>query len=99
MSCDRDHAPGQVLHALQELRSIIDDRLRGELGGRYDRHRVESVGTDKLTVTFTSAQLPPPPATRTGTPRRPGATHARALTRARGRGATLVRCRLASWCC
>ncbi len=53
LSCDRDHAPGQVLHAVQELRSIIDDRLRGELGGRYDRHRAESVGTDKLTVTFT----------------------------------------------
>jgi len=53
MSCDRDHAPGQVLHAVQELRSIIDDRLRRELGGRYDRHRAESVGTDKLTVTFT----------------------------------------------
>ena len=53
MSCDRDHAPGQVLHALQELRSIIDDRLRGELGGRYDRHRAESVGADKLAITFT----------------------------------------------
>jgi hypothetical protein len=53
MSCDRDHVPGQVLHALPELRSIIDDGLRGELGGRYDRHRAESVGTDKLTVTFT----------------------------------------------
>jgi hypothetical protein len=53
MSCDRDHPPEQVLHAVQELRSIIDDRLRGELGGRYDRHRAESVGTDKLTVTFT----------------------------------------------
>jgi hypothetical protein len=41
-----------VLHALQELRPVIDDRLRGELGARYDRHRAESVGTDKLTVTF-----------------------------------------------
>jgi hypothetical protein len=42
-----------VLHALQELRSVIDDRLQGDLGGRYDRHSTSSVGTDKLTVTFT----------------------------------------------
>jgi hypothetical protein len=42
-----------VLHALQELRSVVDDRLRSDLGGRYDRHRADSVGTDKLTVTFT----------------------------------------------
>jgi hypothetical protein len=42
-----------VLHALQELRSVIDDRLRRDLGGRYDRHSTNSVGTDKLTVTFT----------------------------------------------
>jgi hypothetical protein len=53
LSCERGHAPGQVLHALQELRSIIDDRLRRDLGGGYDRHSTESVGTDKLTVTFT----------------------------------------------
>ena len=53
LSCERGHAPGQVLHALQELRSAIDDRLRGDLGGRYDRHITGSVGTDKLTVTFT----------------------------------------------
>jgi hypothetical protein len=53
LSCERGHAPGQVLHALQELRSVIDDRLRSDLGGRYDRHRADSVGTDKLTVTFT----------------------------------------------
>ena len=53
LSCERGHAPGQVLHALQGLRSIIDDRLRNELGGRYDRHTAASVGTDKLTVTFT----------------------------------------------
>jgi hypothetical protein len=52
LSCERGHAPGQVLHALQELRSVIDDRLRGDLGGRYDRHRAQSVGTDKLTITF-----------------------------------------------
>ena len=32
---------------------MIDDRLRRELGGRYDRHSADSVGTDKLTVTFT----------------------------------------------
>jgi hypothetical protein len=42
-----------VLHALQELRSAIDDRLRVDLGSRYDRHTAQSVGTDKLTVTFT----------------------------------------------
>ena len=53
LSCKRGHAPGQVLHALQELRSVIDDRLRRDLGGRYDRHSAGSVGTDKLTVTFT----------------------------------------------
>jgi hypothetical protein len=52
LSCQRGHAPGQVLHALQELRSVIDDRLRRDLGGRYDRHSANSVGTDKLTVTF-----------------------------------------------
>jgi hypothetical protein len=52
LSCARGHAPGQVLHALQELRQIIDERLREDLGGRYDRHSAESVGTDKLTVTF-----------------------------------------------
>jgi hypothetical protein len=32
---------------------VIDDRLRGELGAHYDRHTAASVGTDKLTVTFT----------------------------------------------
>ena len=53
LSCKRGHAPGQVLHALQELRQVIDDRLRADLGGRYDRHSARSVGTDKLTVTFT----------------------------------------------
>jgi hypothetical protein len=42
-----------VLHALQELRQVIDDRLRADLGGRYDRHSARSVGTDKLTVAFT----------------------------------------------
>jgi hypothetical protein len=53
LSCEDGHAPGQVLHALQELRLVIDVRLRDDLGGRYDRHSAESVGTDKLTVTFT----------------------------------------------
>jgi hypothetical protein len=53
LSCERGHAPGQVLHALQELRSVIDDRLRSDLAARYDRHSADSVGTDKLTVTFT----------------------------------------------
>ena len=53
LSCEHGHAPGQVLHALQELRSVIDDRLGRELGERYDRHSADSVGTDKLTVTFT----------------------------------------------
>jgi hypothetical protein len=53
LSCQRGHAPGQVLHALQELRQLIDDRLRADLGGRYDRHSARSVGTDKLTVTLT----------------------------------------------
>ena len=54
LSCERGHAPGQVLHALQELRSVIDDRLSDDLGGaQYDRHRAQSAGTDKLTVTFT----------------------------------------------
>jgi len=52
LSCEQGRAPGPVLHALQELRSVIDDRLRGDLGGRYDRHSAQSVGTDKLTVTF-----------------------------------------------
>jgi hypothetical protein len=42
-----------VLHALQELRAVIDDRLRSDLGNRYDRHSTDSAGIDKLTVTFT----------------------------------------------
>jgi hypothetical protein len=53
LSCERGSAPGQVLHALQELRQVIDDRLRRDLGGRYDRHNAQSAGTDKLTITFT----------------------------------------------
>ena len=52
LSCERGHAPGQVLHALQELRSVVDDRLREELSDRYDRHSARSAGADKLTVTF-----------------------------------------------
>lgn len=42
-----------MLHALQQLRSVIDDRLRQELGTQYDRHSAQSVGTDKLMVIFT----------------------------------------------
>jgi hypothetical protein len=53
LNCQPGHAPGPVLHALQELRSVIDDRLRGELGPRYDRHSAQSAGTDKLTVILT----------------------------------------------
>jgi hypothetical protein len=53
LSCERGQAPGQVLHALQELRAVIDDRLRGDLGSRYDRHSAKFAGADKLTVTFT----------------------------------------------
>jgi hypothetical protein len=53
LSCRPGHPPGPVLHALQGLRSVIDDRLRGELGDRYDRHNAQSVGTDKLMVVFT----------------------------------------------
>ena len=53
LTCERQHAPGQVLHAVQELRQVIDDRMRDELGDRYDRHNASSVGTDKLTVTLT----------------------------------------------
>ena len=52
LSCERGHAPGEVLEALQDLRSVIDDRLRVDLGGRYDRHSAQSAGTDKLIVTF-----------------------------------------------
>jgi len=32
LSCERGHAPGQVLHAVQEVHSVIDDRLSGDLG-------------------------------------------------------------------
>jgi hypothetical protein len=53
LNCERGHAPGPLLHQLQQLRSVIDDRLRTELGRRYDRHSAQSAGTDKLTVTFT----------------------------------------------
>jgi hypothetical protein len=53
LTCEKGNAPGNVLHALQELRSVIDHRLRADLGVRYDRHSAESAGTDKLTVTFT----------------------------------------------
>ncbi len=49
---------------MQELRSIIDDRLRSELGSSYDRHEARSVGTDKLTVTFTVRAASPAEAIR-----------------------------------
>jgi hypothetical protein len=53
-----------VLHALQQLRSVIDDRLRDELGPRYDRHGAQSVGTDKLMVVFTIRAVTPAEAIR-----------------------------------
>ena len=52
LSCERGHAPGQVLQALHELRSVIDDHLHVNLGERYDRHSAGSAGADKLAVTF-----------------------------------------------
>jgi hypothetical protein len=52
LRCQEGQAPGQVLHAVQELRAVIDDRLRRELDASYDQHRTQSAGTDKLTVTF-----------------------------------------------
>lgn len=52
LNCRPGHAPGPVLHALQQQRSVIDDRLRAELGARYERHSAQSVGADKLTVVF-----------------------------------------------
>ncbi len=68
VSCEAGHAPGQVLHALQELRSRIDDRLRIELGRAYERHNAGSAGTDKLTVTFDLRAATPADALRsTGT--------------------------------
>lgn len=53
LSCQPGNPPGPVLHALQQQRSVIDDRLRSELGPRYERHTAQSVGADKLTVIFT----------------------------------------------
>ena len=53
LSCERGHAPGEVLGSVQGLGSVIDERLARDLGGRYDRHSTGSVGTDKLSVTFT----------------------------------------------
>src|SRR4051794_19731480 len=66
LSCQPGHDPGPVLHALQQLHSVIDDRLRDELGPRYDRHSAQSVGTDKLTVIFTLRAGTPPQAIRAG---------------------------------
>jgi hypothetical protein len=65
LSCQRDHPPGPVLHALQELRSMIDDRLRQELGRFYEHHRAQSVGTDKLAVVFALRAFTPAEAIRT----------------------------------
>jgi hypothetical protein len=53
LNCERGHPPGPLLHAVQELRSVIDDRARDELGPRYDRHSAQSVGADKLMVVIT----------------------------------------------
>src|SRR5690242_18646592 len=64
LNCKRGHPPGPVLHALQQLRSVIDDRLRSELGPRYDRHSAQSVGTDKLMVVFTIRATTPTEAIR-----------------------------------
>ena len=48
------HAPGPVLLRAPTIwAAVIDDRLRVELGPRYDRHSAQSVGADKLTVIFT----------------------------------------------
>src|SRR3954452_7969184 len=52
LSCERGHAPGQLLQALHELGSVVDDRLRVDLGERYERHSAGSAGADKPTVTF-----------------------------------------------
>lgn len=65
MNCAAGHAPGPVLHALQQLRSVIDDRLRQQLGTSYDRHSAQSVGTDKLMVIFTLRAAGPADAIRT----------------------------------
>jgi hypothetical protein len=53
LTCERGHAPGDVLGAVQALASVIDERLARDLDGRYDRHSTGSAGTDKFTVTFT----------------------------------------------
>jgi hypothetical protein len=65
LSCAPNHAPGPVLHALQELRSVIDDRLRRDLGQPYEHHRAQSVGEDKLTVVFALRAATPADAIRT----------------------------------
>src|SRR5215203_4224768 len=62
LSCERGHAPGVVLHALQELRSVVDDRLREELGGRYDRHSAGSAGAARPPTPTPSGRLGWPPA-------------------------------------
>jgi hypothetical protein len=52
LSCQREHAPGEVLHTLHGLRSDIEERLRRVLGARYDGHTAQSAATDKLIVTL-----------------------------------------------
>jgi hypothetical protein len=64
LSCQPGHAPGQVLHTVQELRSRVDDRLREALGQGYDRHSAGSAGTDKLTVDFALRAFTPADALR-----------------------------------
>jgi hypothetical protein len=64
LSCRPGRPPGPVLHALQQLRSVIDDRLRAELGAQYDRHNAQSLGTDKLAVIFTLRAATPADAIR-----------------------------------
>src|SRR3954469_15601418 len=65
LNCRRDHAPGPVLHALQELRSMIDDRLRKELGQLYEHHRAQSVGPDRLASVLALRPATPAEAIRT----------------------------------
>jgi hypothetical protein len=48
-SCPARHQPKRAWEAASQLCAI----LRGELGDRYDPHRAESVGADKLAITFT----------------------------------------------
>jgi hypothetical protein len=65
LNCRRNQPPGPALHALQEMRGAIDDRLRRELGPPYERHQAQSVGDDKLTVVFNLRAGSPADAIRT----------------------------------